>query len=72
MKDKTKLVKFYAGLPDDQIGFAPPDAISGVSKADAERLKKAFGIDSIRGMGEFRCYRRAKEIVALADKENEQ
>lgn len=65
----NKLVKFYEGLSARELCSAPIDALQGVSKADAERMKEAFGIDNIREMANLRYFERARAIVELAQKE---
>lgn len=69
MKNENRLDRFYEGLTPSKLCSAPPDALNGVSSSDAERLKAAFGIDTIREMADLKYYVRARELVALADKE---
>lgn len=70
MTNENRLDKFYEGLSAAELCGAPPDALQGVSSADAERLKAAFGIDTIREMAALKYFVRAKEIVALAAAED--
>ena len=44
---------------------APVSAISGVSKSDAEDLKKAFGIDTIRELAENKYVTIAQTTTSL-------
>jgi hypothetical protein len=45
---------------------APVAAIAGVSDADARALKTAFGIKTIRDLGDNKHFRAAMAIVDLA------
>lgn len=60
--DKAFEQKEFSELAD-----APVDAIAGVSVADAEALKKALNIKTIRDLAENKYVRIAQAIVALAD-----
>lgn len=44
---------------------APVSALSGVSDADAEALKKAFNIKTVRDLGTNKYFRMASALVAL-------
>ncbi len=59
--DKAFEQKEFADLAD-----APIDALAGVSAADAEALKKALNITTIRGLAENKYVRVAQAVVALA------
>jgi hypothetical protein len=45
---------------------APVDALAGISAADAEALKKALNIVTIRDLAENKFVRVAQAVVALA------
>lgn len=51
------------------IADAPVSALSGVSDNDAEKLKDAFGVETIRDLAENKFFKRAAAITALADNE---
>jgi uncharacterized protein (DUF433 family) len=44
----------------------PIDALQGVSLADAEAIRKAFGIETIRQLAEHKVIRAAQAITALS------
>jgi uracil-DNA glycosylase len=60
------LVAAFRHRPLAQILQAPPDALRGVSRADAERLREAFGIRTVRQMAENRFFRAAQTLLAGA------
>lgn len=60
--DKEFETKEFADLAD-----APVDALAGVSKADAEALKSALNIKTIRDLASNKYVRWAQAIVAFAD-----
>ena len=45
---------------------AAPDALRGISTADAERLRQAFGIQTIRDLAENPLFENARAILAAA------
>jgi hypothetical protein len=47
---------------------APVAALAGVSEGDAEKLKAAFGIDTVEELGRHRLFRVAAALVDLADR----
>jgi hypothetical protein len=61
------LTKAFHGRPIAEILAAAPDALSGVSAADAEHLKAAFGIKTVRDLAENRYFRRALAILDGGD-----
>ena len=67
MADMSKILdKAYETMEFDELADAPVDALEGVSKADAEALKKALNIVTIRDLADNRFVRRAQAIVYLA------
>ena len=56
--------KAHRGASTGALLDAPVDALSGVSSADAEQLRAAFGIRTIRDLGESRFFRTAAAILA--------
>ncbi len=69
MISNDKLCKKYEGMSAKELLKAPVSALQGVSAADGDKLKEAFGIDNIKEMANLNFYRRAKEIAAEAEKE---
>lgn len=64
MIDESKLIKAFEGKPASELAEAPIYALQGVSEGDAEKMKEAFGIDTIREMAALKYYRRAKVLLA--------
>ncbi len=62
-----KVDKAYENKTPEELVKAPVAALQGVSEADAEHLKAAFGIDTIGDLGTNKFFRWAQAIVALAD-----
>lgn len=60
------LDKAYETKDFEELADAPVDALEGVSKGDAELLQKAFGIKTVRDLGENKYFVRAQAIVHLA------
>ena len=56
--------KAYEGKSATEIADAPIDALQGVSAGDAEKLQKAFGIKTVRGLARLAFVRWAQEIAA--------
>jgi hypothetical protein len=52
-----------------EIAASPVDALEGVSAGDAELLKKAFNIKTIKDLGTNKFFLRAQAIVVLAETE---
>lgn len=63
----TKLDKAYEGKSFADLADAPVAALQGVSDADAQHLKQAFGIDTVRELGTNKYFLWAQAITALAD-----
>ena len=59
--DKAHEHKEFAELAD-----LPIDALQGVSAADAEAIRKAFGVQTIRQLAEHKFVRAAQAITLLA------
>lgn len=69
MADLSKVLdKQYEGLDPDKLVDAPVDALSGISKADAEALAKALNIKTIGDLGRNKYFVWAHAIVALTRK----
>lgn len=58
--------KAHEQKPFKDVVKLPPDALEGVSKADAEALLKAFGIKTIEDLAECKPFHTAVALVTLA------
>jgi hypothetical protein len=56
--------KAYEGKTAAEVADAPVSALQGVSAGDAEKLQKAFGINSVRGLARLAFVRWSQEIAA--------
>ena len=66
----AKLVdKKFEALSPKELMASPVSALSGVSDADAEALRKAFGIKTIGDLARSKVVVAAQAIAALADQE---
>lgn len=61
--------KAYENLSLKELAEAPVDALQGVSAKDAEALKNAFNVKTIRDLANLKYSKWARAIVALADQE---
>ena len=61
------LVKAYHNRSLAELLQAPPDALKGVSAADAEALNEAFGISTVRELAENKFFERAQAILAAVN-----
>ena len=67
MADITKFFdKQYEQQEFSALADAPVEAIAGVSASDAEALKSAFGIKSVRDLAENKFVQIAQAVVALS------
>lgn len=62
--------KAWQGKSWEEIADAPVDALRGVSPGDADKLKAAFNIDTVRDFAMLKFVRWAQEIVERADSED--
>lgn len=62
-----KLDKAYETKSVDGLGSAPVAALQGVSDTDAEHLKAAFGIVTIKDLGTNKFFLWAQAIATLAE-----
>lgn len=60
------LDKAYEGKEFADLADAPVDALEGVSEGDAEHLREAFNIKTIRDLAESKYVLRAQAIVNLS------
>lgn len=63
----TKLDKAYEGTSVADLAGAPVSALQGISEGDADHLKSAFGITTIRDLGTNKFFLWAQAIATLAD-----
>jgi hypothetical protein len=50
----------------NDLAEAPVEAIQGLSESDADALKQALGIDTVRELAEHKFVRIAQAVVALS------
>lgn len=62
----AKLDKAYETKPLDELADAPVAALQGVSDSDAEHLKAAFNVHTIRDLGTNKFFRWAQAIAEHA------
>ncbi|MEB3366040.1 hypothetical protein [Saccharopolyspora mangrovi] len=62
-----KLDKSYEGQTIAELADAPVAALKGVSDSDAEQLKSAFGIKTVRDLGTNKYFLWAQSIAKLAE-----
>ena len=66
--DLSKIVdKKYAELSPEELLNAPVHAIKGVSEKDAELLRKALGIKTVRDLAESKYVALAQAIAMIAE-----
>ena len=63
------LDKKFEKMPLKDLPGAPVDAISGVSAGDAELLKKAFNVKTVKDLANLKYVKWAQAIVALQNAE---
>lgn len=63
----AKLDKAYEGKPFEELAEAPVAALQGVSEGDAEHLRAAFNIVTIRDLGTNKYFQWAQAIAKLAE-----
>ncbi len=61
--------KAYETKSLKEIADAPVDALEGVSAGDAQKLKEAFNVKTVRDLAKLKYVIWAQAIVALADTE---
>nr|WP_296772566.1 hypothetical protein [Rhodococcus sp. (in: high G+C Gram-positive bacteria)] len=62
-----KFDKAFADKSIAELADAPVDALNGVSPGDAEKLKAAFNIKSVRDLGTNKFFLWAQAVAKLAD-----
>ena len=67
MADITKFFdKQYEQKEFSELADAPVESISGVSTSDAEALKSAFNIKTVRDLAENKYVKIAQAVIALS------
>lgn len=61
--------KAYEGKRLKELANAPVVALQGISEGDAEHLKKAFNVNTVRDLTNLKYVRWAQAIAALAEME---
>ena len=61
------LDKAYENASLEEILAAPVSALAGVTDSDAEHLKAAFGIKTVRDLGSNKYFAAAGVLVALSN-----
>jgi hypothetical protein len=69
MNINKALDKYYETKSFSEILDAPVEALEGVSPGDAEKLKAAFNIKTIRDLADCKYFHWAAAIKTLADAE---
>jgi hypothetical protein len=62
----TAVDKAYEQMEFSALADAPVDALQGISAADAQALKQAFGITTVRQLAENKYVKIAQAITLLA------
>jgi hypothetical protein len=60
------LDKAYEAKALPELLDSPVDALAGVSEGDAEKLKAAFGIKTVRDLGTNKYFKLAQSLVELS------
>lgn len=63
----AKVDKAWEGKPVEELANAPVDALQGVSEGDAEHLKAAFNIKTVKDLGTNKFFLWAQAIAKLAE-----
>ncbi|PYE13547.1 hypothetical protein DFR67_116101 [Williamsia limnetica] len=62
-----KFDKAYEEKPISELAGAPVEALQGVSPGDAQHLKDAFNIKTVRDLGTNKYFLWAQAVAKLAD-----
>jgi hypothetical protein len=60
------LDKAHEGMTPKQLMSLPPSALAGVTDSDAQKLKEAFGIDTIEELATCKYFLWAQALHTLA------
>jgi hypothetical protein len=67
MSVSDKFDKAYADKDIAELAAAPVDALKGVSESDAQLLKQAFNIKTIKDLGTNKYFLWAQAVAKLAE-----
>ncbi len=67
MAVNDKFDKAFADKSINELADAPVDALKGVSEGDAELLKQAFNIKTVRDLGTNKFFLWAQAVAKLAE-----
>ena len=71
MNINSAVVKEHESKTLPEIIKMSPSALQGVSEGDAQKLKEAFGIDTIEEMGENKFFKIAHALCIMAKTHSE-
>ncbi len=63
----SKFDKAFEMRPVDELADAPVTALRGISESDAQHLKAAFGIETVRDLGTNKHFLWAQAVARLAE-----
>jgi hypothetical protein len=69
MNINKAVMKGFEAKSLKEIADAPVTALEGVTGSDAEHLKAAFNVKTVRDLANLKCVKWAQAIVTLADTE---
>ena len=69
MKIDKAVVKKFEKMSLKEIANAPVWALQGVSEGDAEKLKAAFNVKTVKDLAKLKYVRWAQAIVTLSELE---
>ncbi|MBU6228582.1 MAG: hypothetical protein KGQ93_02670 [Cyanobacteria bacterium REEB459] len=69
MNINKALMKEWEGKSLKELADAPVAVIAGVTEADADHLRAAFGVNTVRDLATLKYVLWAQAIVTLADTE---
>jgi len=67
MQIDKALDKAFEGKPFKELADAPVSALQGVSDGDAQKLKEAFNVKTIKDLATLKYVRWAQAITTLAE-----
>ena len=67
MEISSILDKAYENKPLKELVDAPVSALQGVSEGDAQKLKEAFNVKTIKDLAKLKYVRWAQAIITLAE-----
>jgi hypothetical protein len=67
MEINSILDKAYENKPLKELVDAPVSALQGVSEGDAQKLKEAFNVKTIKDLAKLKYVRWAQAIITLAE-----